>query len=135
MEQSIFTKIINGEIPCHKVYEDSKTFVFMDIHPIQPGAVLVVPKVQVDHAWDLATDDYQAVMATAQKVAHKLRQVFPAKKRIALQVEGLDVAHAHLKLFPFDTDAEFHNHPDMQAEPDHTALAEIAVKLRLPDAN
>ena len=57
MEPSIFTKIINGEIPCQKIYEDEKTIAFLDIHPVQPGHTLVVPKIQIDHIEDL-TDDY-----------------------------------------------------------------------------
>lgn len=129
MEDSIFTKIIKGEITCHKIFEDDKTFAFLDIHPVQPGNVLVVPKKQVAFVWDLEEADYQALMRTAKRVAERLRQVFPDKSRVALQIEGLDVAHAHLKLFPFSTSAEFHNLPDVSAEPDHEALAAIAKKL------
>ena len=129
MQDSIFTKIIKGEIPCHKVYEDDKTFVFMDIHPIQPGHVLVVSKAQVADAWDLPDEDYQAVMATAKKVARRLREVFPEKERVALMIEGTEVPHVHLKLFPFTTAEEFHHKPDTTQEPNHTSLAEIAQKL------
>jgi histidine triad (HIT) family protein len=68
MQDSIFTKIIKGEIPSHKVYEDDKTIAFLDINPTQPGHTLVVPKKQVEFLWDLDTDDYQAVMETARKV-------------------------------------------------------------------
>lgn len=133
MQDSVFTKIIKGEIPCHKVYEDARTFAFLDIHPIQPGNVLVVPKKQVAYAWDLDDADYQALMATAKKVARKIREVFPDKERVALHIEGIEVAHAHLKLFPFTTAEEFHNHPDPNQEPDHAALAAIAAKLRMSD--
>ena len=66
MEDTIFTKIIKGEIPSHKIYEDEKTFAFLDIHPLTDGHVLVVPKVQVEFIWDLKPEDYQAVMATVQ---------------------------------------------------------------------
>jgi len=135
MQDSIFTKIIKGEIPCHKVYEDDKTFAFLDIHPIQPGNVLVVPKDQVEFVWDLPEDDYQALMAAAQQIALKMREVFPDKSRVAMHIEGLDVAHGHLKLFPFNTDEEFHHHPDASQEPDHAALAQLAAKLRLADQN
>ena len=105
MKDSIFTKIIKGEILCYKVYEDDKTLAFLDIHPIQPGQTLVVTKTQVEHVWDLSDEDYSALMSTAKKVANRLRQVFPEKSRIAMHIEGLDVAHAHLKIFPFDNDA------------------------------
>lgn len=128
-EASIFTRIIKGEIPCHKVYEDDRTFAFLDIHPIQPGQVLVVPKSQVEFVWDLSDEDYIAVMNTAKKVAYKLREVFPDKSRAGMQIEGLDVDHAHIKVFPFSTDEEFRYHPDVSLEPDHSALAEIAKKL------
>jgi histidine triad (HIT) family protein len=128
-EPGIFTKIINGDIPCHKIYEDDKTFAFLDIHPIQPGQVLVVPKTEVPFAWDLDDATYQSLMATAKKIALRLREQFPDKTHVGMHVEGLDVAHAHLKIFPFSTHQEFTNHPDMSAEPDHAALAEMAKKL------
>jgi histidine triad (HIT) family protein len=129
MSDSIFTKIIKGEIPSHKIYEDDKTFAFLDIHPIQPGHILVVPKRQVEYVWDLDDKDYHALMATAKLVAQRLRMVFPEKSRVAMLIEGLDVAHAHLKIFPFNTDSEFHNVPDMTTEPDHTELASVAKRL------
>lgn len=129
-EDSIFTKIINGDIPCHKVYEDEKTLAFLDIHPIQAGQVLVVPKAQVGFIWDLSAEDYQAVMVTVHKVGRRLREAFPEKARVGVIVEGLDVAdHAHVKVFPFSGDDEFRYKPDMNAEPDHQALAVLAQKL------
>ncbi len=128
-EDSIFTKIIRGEIPCHKVYEDALTLAFLDIHPIQPGHTLVISKKQVEFAWDLEDEDYLAVMATAKKVAHRLKQVFPDQTHVGMIIEGLDVPHVHLKVFPFSTDDEFHFKPDLTAEPDHAALAELASKL------
>lgn len=129
MQDSIFTKIIAGDIPSHVVHEDDRTYVFMDIHPIQPGQVLVVPKVQVATVWELSDLDYAAVMSTAKLVAQRLKQVFADKRMVAMHIEGLEVAHAHIKLFPFDTDAQFRHKPDMAAEPDHKTLAEIAQKL------
>lgn len=133
MQDSIFTKIIKGELPSHKVYEDARTLTFMSIYPIQPGQVVIVPKKQVEYVWDLDDEDYQALMMAAKKVAAKIRQAFPNKSHVALYVEGLEVAHAHLKLFPFSTSTELHNVPDTSIEPDHAVLAEIAAKLRLPD--
>lgn len=133
MEDSVFTKIIKGELPCHKVYEDARTLTFMSIYPIQPGQVVIVPKKQVDHVWDLDDQDYQALMAAGKKVARKIREVFPDKARVALYVEGLEVAHAHLKLFPFSTSTELHTIPDTSVQPDHDTLAAIAERLRLQD--
>jgi len=129
MQDSIFTKIIKGEIPCHKIYEDELTIAFLDIYPIQPGQVLVISKEQADFIWDLNDTTYQAVMATAKKIAQRLRQVFTDKRLVAMQVEGLDVKHAHVKVFPFNTDEEFRFKPDRTGEPDHTALATLAQKL------
>lgn len=129
MSDSIFTKIIKGEIPCHKVYEDDKTLAFLDIHPIQPGHVMVIPKAQVDHLWDLEEQDYQAVMATVKKVANRQREVLKPI-RVGVHVVGLDVPHAHVHVFPFNTMAEYRNAPDMTADPDNVALAEMAEKLR-----
>lgn len=130
MSDSIFTRIIKGEIPCHKVYEDEHTIAFLDIHPIQPGQVLVVPKLQIADFYDLPDSEYEAFFATVKKVAQKLREQFPAKKRIGVMIEGLDVDHAHAKLFPIDTGAEYRYEPDMAIEPGHPALAVIAQTLR-----
>ena len=130
MNDSIFTQIIKGEIPCHKVHEDDKTLAFMDIHPIQPGHVLVVPKSQEDFIWNLTPDDYRALMETVRRVGIRLQEVFPQATRVGVMVEGLDVHdHAHVKVFPFSDESEYRNKPDMSQEPDHTALAEIAAKL------
>jgi histidine triad (HIT) family protein len=130
MQESVFTKIIKGEIPAHKVYEDDKTLAFLDIHPIQPGHTLVIPKVQIDHLWDLPDDYYQTVMAATKKVALQLREKLGVK-RVGVQVIGIDVPHAHVQLIPFNTGAEYHSRQDMDAEPDHTALAALAEKVKL----
>lgn len=128
MPDSIFTKIIKGDIPCHKLYEDDHVLAFLDIHPIQPGHTLVIPKNQVDHLWDLPDADYAALMNASKKVANRLREVLKPN-RVGVQVMGLDVPHAHIHLIPFSTAEEFRSVPDMQAEPDHAALAAMAQKL------
>jgi histidine triad (HIT) family protein len=128
VEDSIFTKIIKDEIPCHKVYEDDKTLAFLDIHPVQPGHTLVIPKTQVEFVWDLSDDDYQAVVATTKKVALHLREVM-GTTYVGERIEGLGVPHAHVQLIPFNTIAEWDTPQDMDAEPDHAALAELAKKL------
>lgn len=127
---SLFTRIIKGELPSHKVYEDELTYAFMDIHPIQPGQVLVVPRRQVAYVWDLDDREYAALMLTVKKVAGRIRQVFPHKKLAGVHIEGLDVPHAHVKVFPFDTDQEFHNRPSPTAPPDHDELAVLAERIR-----
>lgn len=129
-QDSIFTKIIKGEIPCHKVYEDEHTIAFLDIHPIQPGHTLVVPKKQVETFMDLDDSDANSLWASARKVARSLSQAYPEKKRIALMIVGLDVDHAHIHLIPIDSEAEFRVPQDTSTEPDHAELAKIAEKLR-----
>lgn len=128
MQESIFTKIIKGEIPCHKVYEDDKTLAFLDIHPKTPGHTLVIPKNEIEFVWDLDDELYAAVMNTAKKVAQRLREMLDAPY-IGEQIMGIDVPHAHVHVFPFHNGDEFRSQPDMKAEPDHAALAEMAKKL------
>jgi histidine triad (HIT) family protein len=132
MKPSIFTQIINGEIPCHKIYEDDHTFAFLDIHPVQPGHVLVVPKRQVEFVWDLEAEHYRALMEAAQKIAKQLRDILDVPY-VGEQIMGVDIPHAHVHLIPFTTGAEFRMAPDMNAEPDHPALAKLADQLRMAD--
>jgi histidine triad (HIT) family protein len=134
MEQdSVFTKIIKGEIPSHKIYEDDKTIAFLPLHPIAKGHVLVVPKLEVDHFMDLPQDDYRALWATVQKVAKHMKNILQTK-RVGLQVVGLDVPHAHVHVIAFDTIDEFREKEDMSAEPDHDSLAKMAQQLRMEDS-
>jgi histidine triad (HIT) family protein len=129
MQDSIFTKIIRGEIPSYKIYEDDKTFAFLDIHPIQPGMTLVVTKTPAETFLDLSDEDAQALWNTVRKVASKMKQTFPNKKRIGVQIEGLDVPHVHVKIFPINTGEEFRASADMSADPNSAALTEMAEKL------
>ncbi len=132
MEDSIFTKIIKGEIPCHKIYEDEKTLAFLDIYPKNEGHTLVIPKVHpAEFVWDLDDDTYQSVMATAKKVALRLREVLPYQY-VHQAVVGTDVPYAHVHLIPFATTSDLHGSAaaDMSGEPDHGAFAALAEKLR-----
>lgn len=97
---SVFTKIIKGEIPCYKIYEDEKTFAFLDIAPETPGHTLVVPKVEVDKIYELSDEDYTAVWETARKLARNMEKVLGA--RTLFKVIGTDVPHAHIHLLPYD---------------------------------
>lgn len=128
MADSIFTKIIRGEVPSYKIYEDDKAYAFLDIHPKTPGHTLVVPKKQVEFVWDLEKEDYDAVMAAVQKVGRRIREVM-GSKYVGMQVIGEEVPHVHVHVFPFNTLDEFRRLPDAAAEPDHKALAEVAKKL------
>lgn len=128
-DDSIFTKIINNEIPAHKIYEDEFVIAFLDIHPIQPGHTLVVPKVQVDQFDDLDEDYYLAVWKAVKKVAKAQKKVFH-QARIGVQIFGLDVPHAHIHVFPFTTAGQYRNLPDFSVDPNQDELAQVATKLR-----
>lgn len=128
MSESIFTKIISGEIPSHKVYEDEYTLAFLDIYSPVEGHTLVIPKKQVEFVWDLDDQDYQAVMVTAKKVAARLREVLGAPY-IGEKVVGIDVPHAHVHLIPFTDTKDFHRAGMENTEPDHDALAALAARL------
>lgn len=132
MVDSIFTKIIKGDIPSFKVYEDDLTYAFLDIHPIQPGHVLVIPKKQVEFVWDLDGESYLALMTTVKKTAQHMKNVLEVPF-IGEMVVGVDVPHAHVHLVPFTKVEQFRNVPDMSAIPDNQALLAMAEKLRLHD--
>ena len=99
---SIFSKIISGEIPCYKIYEDDKTFAFLDIHPESKGHTLVVPKKEVDKIYELPEEDYQALMDTVKKLSQHMEKQLGA--RTLWKVVGTDVPHAHVHLMPLDPD-------------------------------
>ena len=132
MEDSIFTKIIKGEIPGHRVYEDERTIAFLTIQPFAPGHTLVVPKLQVDQIWDLPVDEYENLMAVTKKVAEHMREV-TGKDRIGMAVKGFDVPHVHVHLVPMSKGE--HVSLDVNDVPlaDSEELAAIAENLRFND--
>ena len=97
---SVFTKIINSEIPCYKIYEDDKTFAFLDINPETKGHTLVVPKNEVDKIYELPDEDYQALMSTVKKLSTNMEKILGT--RTLWKVIGTDVPHAHVHLLPYD---------------------------------
>lgn|SRR5574344_897124 len=99
---TVFTKIINGEIPCYKIYEDEKTFAFLDNDPVGYGHTLVVPKIECDKLYELPDEYYQAVWSTVKKIAQNMERV--TGQRTLMKVMGTDVPHAHVHLFPFNPD-------------------------------
>ena len=123
-EESVFSKIIRGDIPSHKVYEDEQTYAFLDINPLSDGHVLVVPKKQVDKIYDLDDDTYQALFATVKKVAKRINEVLGV--RAGLVVEGLEVPHAHVHVVPmYDGDVLklHHGYPVHADTADFQAMA------------
>lgn len=135
MEDSVFTRIIKGEIPCHKIYEDDKTIAFLSIGPLTEGHTLVVPKAQVDDFEQLPEDDYQALFSTVKKVAARVKEIYGVKK-VIVSIMGYEVPHAHVHIMPFGSETGFYNavqHRDqiIPKHPDHATLAAIAEKLRM----
>ena len=102
---SIFSRIIAGEIPSYKIYEDEKTYAFLDINPETKGHTLVVPKAEVDKIYDLEDEDYHALWASVKKVARRIEDVYG--RRVVMKVVGTDVPHAHVHLMPMDESWEY----------------------------
>ncbi len=102
---SIFSKIIAGEIPSYKIYEDDKTYAFLDINPETKGHTLVVPKVEVDKIYELSDDDYFALWASVKKISRHIEDV--TGRRVVMKVIGTDVPHAHVHLMPLDESWEY----------------------------
>lgn len=96
---SIFTKIIQGEIPSYKIDEDDQHLAFLDAMPLVKGHTLIIPKVETDFIFDLESEAYKNLWGFAQKVAKKMQRTYP-EKRIAVAVVGLEVPHAHIHLIP-----------------------------------
>lgn len=102
---SIFTRIVNGEIPSYKVAEDADCYAFLDINPLAEGHTLVIPKKEVDYIFDLDSETYAKLFAFANKVAKAQKAAIPCK-RIGVAVLGLEVPHAHIHLVPLQSEAD-----------------------------
>lgn len=98
---TLFTKIINGEIPAFKIAENDQALAFLDINPLQEGHLLVVPKQEVDYLFDLPDEYYRALWSFAKEVAHALGKAIPCE-RVGVAVIGLEVPHAHIHLIPIN---------------------------------
>jgi len=99
---TIFSKIVNGEIPCYKVMEDSHFLAFLDVFPLAKGHTLVIPKQEVDYIFDMEDDQLAALHVFSKRVARVLKSAIPCKK-IGVSVIGLEVPHAHIHLIPMQT--------------------------------
>lgn len=99
---TIFTKIIQGDIPSYKIAEDDKFFAFLDIFPLRQGHVLVIPKTEVDNLFDLSEDYLSQILVFAQPVAKAIEKAFPCN-RCGITVIGLEVPHAHVHLIPINS--------------------------------
>ena len=125
---SIFTRIINREIPGHIVAEDEKYIAFLDIMPLVMGHVLVVPKMEVDYIFDLDDDTLAGLHAFSKKVAHAMKKAVPCT-RIGVAVVGLEVQHVHVHLVPLNTMDDI-NFTRPKLKPTNEALSEVAAKIR-----
>lgn len=125
---SIFSKIVAGDIPAHKVAETAEYLAFLDISPLVYGHVLVIPKKEVDYIFDLEDDLYQGLMLFAKKVAEGIKKAFPCD-RVGIAVIGLEVPHAHVHLIPINSmnDMNFAN-PKLKLSQEQ--LADVAEKIK-----
>jgi histidine triad (HIT) family protein len=125
---SIFTKIINGEIPCYKVAESDDFFAFLDINPNSKGHTLCIPKKEVDKIFDLDEDTYNGLMAFSFRVAKAIEKTVPCE-RVGMSVIGLEVPHVHVHLIPLNSmeDARFTTKASLTSE-EFSALAQDIAK-------
>jgi histidine triad (HIT) family protein len=124
---SIFSKIVNGEIPCYKVAEDGNYLAFLDIFPLANGHVLVIPKVETDYLFDLGDNEYAGLMLFTKRVALALRAAIPCKK-VGVAVLGLEVPHAHIHLVPLNSESDINfSKPKLKLTPEE--FTETAAKI------
>ena len=123
----IFTKIINGEIPCHKIAETEDYFAFLDVFPCAPGHTLVVPKKEIDYLFDMSDELYLGLMAFAKSIEPAIKKAMPCK-RVGVAVIGLEVPHAHIHLIPMNSlnDMNFNSKIKISQE----ELGEIAERIK-----
>jgi histidine triad (HIT) family protein len=125
---SIFTKIVNGQIPCYKIAENEKFLAFLDVFPLVHGHILVIPKKEVDYIFDMEENDLSEMMLFAKKVA-KAQKAAVTCKRIGIAVIGLEVPHAHIHLVPMNTVSDI-NFSQAKISPTQSELAEMAEKIK-----
>ena len=125
---SIFSKIVAGDIPCHRVAENASFLAFLDIMPLAPGHTLVIPKVEVDRIWDLEPALLGDLHVFSQKVALAMEDVMPCQ-RVGQAVIGLEVPHAHVHLIPLNAVADINfERPKLQVTQEE--LADVAARIR-----
>ncbi|CAM3385702.1 HIT family protein [Zobellia roscoffensis] len=128
---SIFTKIINGEIPCYKIAEDDNYFAFLDINPNAKGHTLCIPKQEVDKIMDLDEDSYMGLMAFSRKIGKAIEASIDCK-RVGMTVIGLEVPHVHVHMIPLTTmqNATFQNKVSLTEEEFKETAAKIKAALQ-----
>ncbi len=124
----LFCKINDGELLSHKIYEDKNFLSFLDIHPINPGHLLLIPKKHVDYVFDLQEPLYSEMFKVAKKISNNLKKVMKAK-RVGIAVEGFAVPHVHIHLVPINNENELDPHRAKEATPEE--LSKVAKKILL----
>lgn len=124
---TIFSKIINGDIPCYKIAEDDRFFAFLDINPVSWGHTLVVPKNETDYIFDLSDEEIGEMMKFAKRVAAGIKEAVPCRK-VGMAVLGLEVPHAHIHLIPLtkEGDMDFKN---KVSDPDPERMRQVALAI------
>lgn len=124
---TIFTKIINGEIPCYKIAEDENYFAFLDINPLTKGHTLVVPKIEDDYIFNLDEKTYAGLMLFAKRVAYAIEAAVPCK-RVGVAVLGMEVPHVHVHLVPLNSEKDMIiSNPKLKLEP--AEMQKIATEI------
>ncbi|MEZ5196530.1 MAG: HIT family protein [Bacteroidales bacterium] len=127
---SIFTKIINGEIPSYKIAEDDHNYAFLDINPLAKGHTLVVPKAEVDYLFSLDQEPYDRLFSFVKKVSAAIEAAIPCK-RLGMVVYGLDVPHAHIHLIPLQGKGNELNFSNPKVKLSSEEFMEIASKVNM----
>lgn len=125
---SIFSRIVAGEIPSHKIAEDDEFFAFLDINPVAVGHTLVIPKKEVDYIFDIDDTMLGRMMAFAKRVARAQEAAIECK-RVGIAVMGLEVPHAHIHLIPITKESDMY-FGGKKLEMTHEALEDVAVRVR-----
>ena len=124
---TLFTRIINGEIPSYKVAEDEHNFAFLDINPLKEGHVLCIPKHEVDYLFDLSDEEYASLTLFAKRVARAVKAAIPCQ-RVGVAVLGMEVPHAHIHLVPLQKESDLlFTNPKKQLTPEQ--FADIARRI------
>lgn len=128
---TVFSKIVAGEIPCHKIAEDSEFFAFLDIHPVATGHTLVIPKEEVDYLFAIDDEKLGRMMAFAKRIARAQEQAIPCR-RIGVTVIGLEVPHAHIHLVPITHESDMYfDRPKGTPTNDELAATAAAIREKL----
>ena len=125
---TIFCKIIAGEIPCNKIAENDEFFAFLDINPVSKGHTLVIPKKEIDYIFDIDDDELGRMMIFAKKIAIAIKKAIPCV-RVGVAVMGLEVPHAHIHLIPIAKESDMHfGNPKQKTTPDELKIIAGSIK-------